>query len=109
MAYKDINKRRANIKNHYNNNKEYYYEKNKKHRISKREWFIEFMKTKQCTLCPETESCTLDWHHLNPDTKILEISKMVNKCYSIETIMEEMSKCICICSNCHRKIHAGVV
>ena len=28
---------------------------------------------------------------------------------SREWLLEEIKKCVCLCSNCHRKIHAGII
>jgi hypothetical protein len=28
---------------------------------------------------------------------------------SLENFIAELAKCICVCENCHRKIHAGVI
>ena len=47
----------------------------------------------------------LDFHHLNPDEKEFGISE---KGYtrSWESVKIELNKCILVCSNCHREIHA---
>ena len=26
-----------------------------------------------------------------------------------ETLLKEIEKCVCVCANCHRKIHAGII
>lgn len=64
---------------------------------------------KPCILCGEEEKCCIDFHHLDPTQKKGNISMMANQGYSEKTLLEEMAKCICICSNCHRKLHAGKV
>lgn len=50
----------------------------------------------------------LDFHHIDPKTKSFGIAKQrrtkVNK-----KILEELDKCVLVCSNCHREIHAGLI
>lgn len=47
----------------------------------------------------------LEFHHLNPLDKDFSISA---KGYtrSWENVKKEIDKCILVCSNCHREIHA---
>lgn len=49
----------------------------------------------------------LEFHHLNPNEKDFGIA---SKGYtrSWEKVKEELDKCICVCSNCHKEIHAGI-
>jgi hypothetical protein len=58
----------------------------------------------KCTLCPETDSCCLDFHHLDPTQKDFGISEAVPS-MSWEALMEEVNKCIVVCKNCHTKVH----
>lgn len=57
-----------------------------------------------CTLCPESDSCCLDFHHLDPEQKDFGISEAVPS-MSWEALMEEVNKCIVVCKNCHTKVH----
>ena len=57
--------------------------------------------------CNETHTCVLEFHHVRGEKKD-EISDMVTKGFSLAKIEIEIAKCVVICSNCHRKIHAGV-
>jgi len=54
--------------------------------------------------CGENNYACLDFHH-NSGNKEKNISRMVNGSSSLQTIQNEMEKCIVVCSNCHRKIH----
>jgi hypothetical protein len=45
----------------------------------------------------------LDFHHLNPNEKEFDWSQL--KSFSWNIIQNELDKCICVCSNCHREIH----
>ena len=47
--------------------------------------------------------CCYDFHHIDPSTKSFEIAPRLDG--KIETIMEEVNKCIMVCSNCHRIRH----
>jgi hypothetical protein len=61
----------------------------------------------KCSICPETTPICLDLHHTK-DKEIL-ISQAVNIGWSWKRIVGELKKCIILCSNCHRKYHAGLV
>lgn len=77
----------------------------------KRLWLriAEIKRSTTCYLCSENEPACLDFHHKDPSTKEFEISNIVGRGQSWNTILEEIEKCVCICSNCHRKIHAGLI
>lgn len=61
-----------------------------------------------CQCCSERELCCLDFHHIEPALKIDVISYFVNA-GSRKKLFLEISKCIIVCANCHRKIHAGKI
>ena len=62
-------------------------------------------KAKGCSYCPETDPVCLDFHHRDPSTKMGNIGVMVHN--AAPWVLErELEKCIVICANCHRKIHA---
>ena len=65
----------------------------------------EYIKSKgsKCSNCNTTES--LEFHHLDPSTKITEISHMVKTAASKEDFIAEMDKCQILCRNCHRIHH----
>lgn len=60
-----------------------------------------------CLLCGETETCCLDFHHSGEKTK--SINRMLSERFSLDQINAEIAKCVVLCSNCHRKLHAGLV
>ena len=60
----------------------------------------------ECSCCGYNASDqALDFHHINPSDKDFEISKYRGK-FS-EKVIKELDKCMLVCSNCHREIHAG--
>jgi hypothetical protein len=48
----------------------------------------------------------IDFHHVNREKKERDVSEWV-RCASYKKFYEEIKKCILLCSNCHRKLHAG--
>lgn len=64
----------------------------------------------KCIICGyQTSLSALDFHHLNPDTKEHSIYRTGNiKNTSLDKAKEELTKCILVCSNCHREIHFGL-
>jgi hypothetical protein len=64
-----------------------------------------------CVVCGEMESCVLDFHHLVGNSKGREggipVARAAGK--SWKALYQELAKCIVVCANCHRKIHAGMI
>ena len=61
-----------------------------------------------CQICGYKKSVqALDIHHREPDKKEFGISaKGYTRSWS--KLQKELQKCVCVCSNCHREIHAGI-
>ena len=93
-------------KNHYQDNKSYYFDKTKQRRKVSKE-FIDLIKiNNKCLKCSEDDIACLDFHHVDEDKdKDFNISEAYRHGVSIETIKREIDKCIILCSNCHRKLH----
>jgi uncharacterized OB-fold protein len=53
--------------------------------------------------CPQA----LDFHHLDPTQKDFSLST-TGVTRSWTKTVPELRKCVCLCSNCHREVHAGV-
>jgi hypothetical protein len=81
----------------------------KRRRQKLRVWYLEILNTKYCISCGEKSTECLDWHHLDPSKKINGVTRMVHDKMPIKTILQEMDKCIIVCANCHRKIHANTI
>lgn len=71
----------------------------------KRNRFNTWKAEKGCSRCPENDPICLDMHHLDPTEKENELSAAMGH-WSWDRIMVEAAKCIVICANCHRKLHA---
>lgn len=48
----------------------------------------------------------LEFHHLDPSQKDFAISQK-GHCRSWEKVKNEIDKCVMLCANCHREIHAN--
>jgi len=48
----------------------------------------------------------LQFHHIDPTTKINSISKLISR-RSIIRIQEELHKCVILCANCHIEVEMG--
>jgi hypothetical protein len=68
---------------------------------------LEYKLAHPCVVCGETSPCCLDFHHIDPNTKEFEISQ--NLSIKWDRILAEINKCMVLCSNCHRKFHAGII
>ena len=117
---KKLNKRNTKCKccqndyaqQHYQNNKEKYKTKariNNAKYLEANKQLINEVKSKGCSLCSETEPCCMDFHHIDPNTKIDTVSRIALNATSIQTLQAEIDKCVVLCSNCHRKVHRGIL
>lgn len=69
--------------------------------------YINYMGGK-CSICSYNRCMeALEFHHLDPSTKEINLSS--GRGYSFERAKKELDKCVLICSNCHREIHAGLI
>lgn len=58
-----------------------------------------------CNICGYNKCIdALDFHHIDPRTKKFSISNTGH--HGIDELKEEAEKCIILCANCHREIHA---
>lgn len=99
-------------KDYYQRNKQKYLDQLKERTatlgLEKRKILAEFQ-SGGCFFCEEFEPICLDAHHVDPTLKKFEISAALKNVVSINNFKLELQKCICVCSNCHRKIHAGLI
>jgi len=60
-----------------------------------------------CMACGEnSHHCVLEYHHMNDD-KDMNIGQQHSR--SINVLFNEIKKCICLCANCHRKVHHNIL
>lgn len=79
----------------------------RKNKARKYIWVNNIKSESGCSFCKEKDFCCLEFHHKTPSQKEYEISKMISNSVSDNRIKEEIKKCIVICANCHRKLHAN--
>jgi 5-methylcytosine-specific restriction endonuclease McrA len=63
----------------------------------------------KCCICGY-DKCydALEFHHLDPSQKDFGLSSNGHT-RSWEKVKEELDKCILVCANCHREIHAHLI
>ena len=98
-------KLRAYRREWYKRNKEHAKEKVANRRRELAAWMVEYKRDLKCSRCDEDHVGTLDFHHIDPEQKDMEVSGAIHNGWSVKRILEEISKCIVLCSNCHRKLH----
>jgi len=60
--------------------------------------------SRKCCVCGEGRSACLDFHHKDPSQKSFGLGNI--KGQGISLVKAEVAKCIVICANCHRILHA---
>lgn len=94
---------------HISQRKEY---GNRWNKENKKAWkrFLKSMGYGSCSECENKEGRRIDCHHVDPGTKVFNISNFCNSHPITELNMEmlklELSKCISLCVSCHRRLHA---
>jgi hypothetical protein len=68
----------------------------------------------RCVVCGYSKfKGALDFHHIDPSTKIADIGSMVSirsiGSTTADQLVDEIGKCVVLCSNCHRELHGGVL
>ena len=93
-----------------------YYEKHREAIVANRQqrrrevadWFFALKATYACIRCGENDAACLDFHHRDPEEKSEALGRAVwYNGWSRARILEEIDKCVVLCANCHRKLHAG--
>ena len=105
MAYRNKDEYRAFQHAWYIRNKTRLLNRVRSHRLRLAEWYFNLKSTYKCETCPENHPACLDFHHKDSNTKLKTVSQLVLRRVSKKRILEEISKCVCWCSNCHRKHH----
>lgn len=85
-----------------NVNKRFNYRQNKKRILDA------YKKISGCIVCRRNSppEC-LDFHHIN-QSKTKNLSILMNKA-SYEKMIDEIGKCVVLCSNCHRLVHQKAI
>lgn len=102
-----VEKMRAYRRDHYHRNKARYIAKQKRLNIKYRDENKRDLESLKypCVICKESEFACIDFHHLG--NKKFAMANYAKGGISKAELVEEAGKCVCLCSNCHRKLHAG--
>ena len=94
---------------HYQNNKEKYFLKAKYHDKAYKErnkkTIAEF-KSSGCCICGEKDVLVLDCHHIRD--KDIDIA-IAARSFGPNRLKKELDKCVVVCANDHRRLHAGTI
>ena len=74
-------------------------------RAERMAWYRAYMIGKSCAVCGYDHPSGLDWHHKDPTIKKFQVTAGVRSGYAIKKILYEISKCVLVCSTCHRRHH----
>lgn len=62
-----------------------------------------------CIVCGYNRCLSaLDFHHINPQDKKFGLAQRVSTTINQQTL-DEIAKCVLLCANCHRELHAGLI
>ena len=107
MPHTNMKLRRETQGKYYAKYRGRYLDRNRKYREDMRKWFNDLIKDHKCTMCPEDENACLDYHHIDPSTKEGNVGSLCKS--SKDRTIKELKKCVPLCANCHRKLHAGLI
>lgn len=63
----------------------------------------------KCSLCGYAKcSAALEFHHFDENKKDFGLSRK-GLTRSWKRVAQELDKCLLVCANCHREIHAGIL
>lgn len=107
---KDCSRQRSRV--YYQDNtalhKRNVYKNSVAYKAQLRNWVNTEVRKNGCCLCDEKEVCCLEFHHVNRKKKEGLVSYLIST-NSKAKLEKELNKCAIVCSNCHRKIHAGLL
>ena len=91
-------------KENYEKDKQKTIDRNKRTKKRNLIWFEKLKSNLKCNRCGEDHIATLQFHHIDPTKKEINVGVMINT-YSIKTIKKEIEKCEVLCANCHTIHH----
>lgn len=102
-----VTKQALASRRHYLKNKEQRLADNRQRKKAVKAWYKDYKKQQSCAKCGESHWACLDFHHINPKSKVREIAVLVCSGWCIDSILSEIAKCEVLCANCHRKVTLG--
>lgn len=108
MPYKDAAVRKLKHKQYsrdwYLKNRETHIGKTRIRKVRERQKWIEYKAAQKCSHCGIQHPAVIDFHHVIKEDK-KSVNELVKRGSYVTAIREAESKCIPICSNCHRVLH----
>ncbi len=104
MPFKDKKYQLKYRREWYAKNKESEKAHVRRRKLELREWLKNYKKGLSCSKCGENHIATLEFHH-EKGNKEKSVANMIHDGHSVKMILNEIEKCVVLCSNCHRKIH----
>ncbi len=92
-------------KNEVNRDKQRAWSRARKKKVAK--WWKEYKQTLCCSSCGEDHPACLDFHHRDPKQKEISLAHAARAGWAQKRILAEVTKCVVLCTNCHRKVHYG--
>lgn len=71
----------------------------------KKDFVARIKSNNKCKKCGESKDYMLDFHHVDSSEKDERIARMTSNNYRIDRTLNEISKCVVLCSNHHREFH----
>jgi hypothetical protein len=109
MPYKDPairkEKQAQYSKAHYERNKQNIIKKINAKKKVHRTWFNNYKSTLKCIQCGYDHPAALDFHHVERKKNNKKVNELVSDGHTKKRILEEIAKCVVLCSNCHRVHH----
>jgi hypothetical protein len=68
--------------------------------------YVASVRATGCVICGETDIEVLDFHHVDPATKSFHLSGSYYN-HGMDKVVAEIAKCVVLCANDHRRVHAG--
>lgn len=81
------------------------YVKQKARGLDRKLSMIKLMGGKCCKCGYDKNIAALEFHHINPEEKEFQLDARHISNTKMEKLEKELSKCILVCSNCHKEIH----
>ena len=104
MPAKTKEQRNALNRASYARNKDQRQKRNREKKASaKTKWRV-YKSTLSCVYCGQNHPATLDFHHIEKHPSNRKVNKLVTN-HAFKKALEEVKKCLVLCSNCHRIHH----
>lgn len=87
---------------HYQDNKQYYLDKNRRLRKIAQDFMMEHLSQNPCVDCGESDPIVLEFDHVYGEKK-KNVGLMAREGYGLKSIQDEINKCEVVCANCHKR------